>query len=126
MSIRWTKLCSLALLLVAQASVLADPRYPPAGDLSTSEGRLVWLGTCESCHAYGIAGAPNPKNADDWKERVSKSRTILYEHAISGFFGPGDTYMPPRGGNDQLSNEEVKSAVDYMVEFALRTLQSQE
>jgi cytochrome c5 len=104
----------------------AESNYPPAGDNSTSAGRLVWLGTCESCHAYGIAGAPRPTQPDDWSERVIKPKSTLYEHAIDGFFGPDDTYMPPRGGNEQLSDDEVKAAVDYMVEFALRTILSQE
>jgi cytochrome c5 len=104
----------------------ADSAYPPAGNRSTDDGRLVWLGTCESCHAYGIAGAPNPSKPDDWAERLLKARSALYQNAISGFFGPGDTYMPPKGGNEQLTDEQVKSAVDYMLEFTIQNLQQQE
>ncbi|HHC74814.1 MAG TPA: hypothetical protein ENK78_07045, partial [Thiothrix sp.] len=50
--------------------------------------------------------------------RVEKEKTTLYDHAINGFFGKDDTMMPARGGNDQLSDDEVKAAVDYMVALA--------
>jgi len=117
---------TLILMCGVIAGASADTSYPPAGDQSTEEGRRIWLGTCQSCHAYGIAGAPNPTKPNEWIERLEKPRSRLYQHAISGFFGPEGTYMPPRGGNEQLTDEQVKSAVDYMVEFASRFLQQQE
>ncbi|CAA6819704.1 MAG: Cytochrome c5 [uncultured Thiotrichaceae bacterium] len=89
------------------------------------KGREVWLENCENCHAWGTAGAPIPMEADAWKDRVIKEKTTLYDHAINGFFGPGDTMMPARGGNDVLSDEQVKSAVDYMVALATYYIQSQ-
>ncbi len=54
----------------------------------------------------------------EWKPRVIKDRAVLYDHAINGFFGPDDTMMPERGGNPELSDEQVKQAVDYMVALA--------
>lgn len=77
-------------------------------------GRIIWIENCKGCHAYGTAGAPIPMMADEWRNRVSKPREILYEHAINGFFGPDDTMMPERGGNPDLSDDQVKLAVDYM------------
>ena len=56
--------------------------------------------------------------ADQWQARVIKNRQLLYAHAINGFFGPDDTMMPERGGNPELTDEQVKLAVDYMVELA--------
>jgi len=81
-------------------------------------GRDLWIENCKGCHAYGTAGAPIPMQANDWKKRVTKDRSILYKHAINGFFGPDDTMMPERGGNPELSDKQVKLAVDYMVELA--------
>ncbi|MBX2837252.1 MAG: c-type cytochrome [Gammaproteobacteria bacterium] len=89
-------------------------------------GRQIWLGTCASCHGYGIAGAPIPMQPKAWADRVSKPSAELYDHAINGFFGPGDTYMPPRGGNENLSDNEIQQAVDYMVALAIFYIQKEE
>lgn len=81
-------------------------------------GRDLWLENCKGCHAYGTAGAPVPMLSNDWKQRVIKDRSVLYKHAINGFFGPDDTMMPERGGNPELTDKQVKLAVDYMVKLA--------
>ncbi len=101
-----------------------DPFVALSSDLEP--GRQIWLGTCASCHGYGIAGAPIPMRTSDWMSRVEKTKTELYGHAINGFFGPGDTYMPPRGGNDNLSNADVERAVDYMLALAIYYIEKEE
>lgn len=90
---------------------------------SLSQGRAVWLDNCEGCHGYGIAGAPIPMQPSDWAPRLEQDRAVLYEHAINGFFGPDDTMMPERGGNPDLTDEEVKAAVDYMAALAVYYIQ---
>lgn len=60
-----------------------------------------------------------------WEHRVVKPRQELYDHAINGFFGPDDTHMPARGGNEALTNNEVELAVDYMVALASHYLNKQ-
>ncbi|MBX2884032.1 MAG: c-type cytochrome [Granulosicoccus sp.] len=106
--------------------LLADEsKFPAMGD-EYAAGRQIWLGTCASCHGYGIAGAPIPKRPKDWADRISKQQSELYNHAINGFFGKEDTYMPPRGGNEQLSDNEVRAAVDYMLALAGFYIKQQE
>ena len=89
-------------------------------------GRSIWINNCKGCHAYGTADAPVPMNKDDWKTRVIKDRSVLYDHAINGFFGPDDTMMPERGGNPDLSDTQVKLAVDYMLKLAIFYINKQE
>ena len=110
---------SLALLVPAWSTAMAEPEtYVAFEGEAMRQGRRIWLGTCEACHGYGVAGAPIPMKAADWEKRVVKPKEVLYDHAINGFFGPDDTMMPERGGNPALSDEEVMRAVDYMVELA--------
>ena len=105
-------------LLLGTALLAHADKYPQYEQANLVQGRAVWLENCETCHAYGIAGAPLPDASGRWDERLAKGREALYEHAIDGFFGPGGTMMPPRGGNDALTNDEVTAAVDYMLKLA--------
>lgn len=102
------------LLLAATASA-GHPEFP--GE-NLALGRQVWLDNCETCHAHGIAGAPQPDDVAQWQGRVAQGMDTLYQHALEGFFGPGGTMMPARGGNDSLTDPQVKAAVDYMVRYA--------
>ena len=47
--------------------------------------------------------------------RIAQQRQTLYRHAIDGFVGADYAIMPARGGNDELTDAEVKAAVDYML-----------
>ena len=109
---------SLFLFVLLNSVSADDQAYIKFSEQALIEGREIWLDSCEGCHAYGIAGSPNPLKPDDWRQRLAKDQAVLYEHAIDGFFGPDDTMMPPRGGNHALSDEEVKVAVDYMTSLA--------
>ncbi len=109
---------SLALATSVLMSSANAENYVQFNDEHLDYGRTLWLETCEACHGYGIAGAPIPMKPREWRERVIKPEAELYDHAINGFFGPGDTMMPARGGNDALSDDEVRAAVDYMVALA--------
>lgn len=110
--------CVLFAILL-QPPVLADNKtyIVPDGD-ELYQGRVLWLENCEGCHGYGIADAPIPMQAEQWRSRISKGKAQLYEHAINGFVGPDYSFMPARGGNYELSDNQVKRAVDYMVFLA--------
>ncbi|WP_092484169.1 c-type cytochrome [Candidatus Ichthyocystis hellenicum] len=79
-----------------------------AGVLSAMTGQQVYQKVCAVCHAAGVAGAPRFGQKAEWEKR-KKPLSELYGHAINGY-----GVMPPRGGAS-ISDEEVKSAVDYML-----------
>lgn len=85
---------------------------PPVA--TTRTGPQVYNEACLMCHGSGIGGAPTLDNEDSWTPRIAQGRDTLYEHALNGFTGLAG-YMPPRGARMDLSDDEVKSAVDYMV-----------
>ncbi len=100
-------------------AALADQdQYIAGGSVALDKARSIWLQNCESCHGYGIAEAPVPMRPEDWQHRVTKDKAALYAHAIDGFIGPEYSMMPARGGNDALTDAEVKAAVDYMLHLA--------
>ena len=50
-----------------------------------------------------------------WAPRIEQGNDTLYEHAINGYTGSAGLPMPAKGGNQNLSDDDVKAAVDYMV-----------
>jgi c(7)-type cytochrome triheme protein len=74
-------------------------------------GRAVYEKSCALCHASGVAGAPKFGNAADWVPRRSRGTGALYASALNGT----PKGMPPRGGNAELKDAEVKAAVDHML-----------
>jgi hypothetical protein len=68
------------------------------------------------------AGAPVAKTVPElvgdvaaWTARIAQGSDLLYDHAINGFQGDAPTPMLPKGGRVDLSDQEVRDAVDYMV-----------
>lgn len=67
--------------------------------------------TCAACHASGAAGAPKYRNADDWTGRLSAGLDTVYANAING-----KGAMPAKGLCMSCSDDEIKAAVDHMIE----------
>jgi cytochrome c5 len=109
---------ALLLAVAAAGSAASEERFPVFPEPHLQIGRALWVANCLTCHGYGIAGAPDPTDSAAWAHRLAKGRETLYRHAIEGFFGPGDTMMPARGGNPDLTDDEVRAAVDYMATLA--------
>ena len=78
-------------------------------------GERVYKGLCISCH-NGLPNIPKVGDIAAWESRIAQGMALLYERAITGFISEGGVIaMPPKGGNMNLTDEEVKAAVDYMV-----------
>lgn len=77
-------------------------------------GQQVYQNACVACHGPGIAGAPKVGDASQWAERIAKGLDTLYASSINGLQGSTGV-MPAKGGNQALSDAEVKAAVDYIV-----------
>lgn len=83
----------------------------------TAKGQGVYMNFCAACHDSGIAGAPKTGDKEDWTNRVSKGTAAVIENAIKGYQG-NNGYMPAKGGNSALTDEEVSFAVIYMLEMS--------
>ena len=77
-------------------------------------GPQVYNTACLACHASGVGGAPVVGDTAQWTDRIAQGVDVLKKHALEGFSGAAG-YMPPKGGRIDLSDEEVGSAVDYMI-----------
>ena len=77
--------------------------------------------TCFACHGNeqgvgGIPGSPHFGDKEAWAGRIAQGKELLYEHALKGFTGESGVAMPAKGGNPNLTDDEIKATVDYMVD----------
>lgn len=95
-----------AALAEAQTAAAPAAESPP----EAIDGGQVYNGLCMSCHDAGVAGAP-VKGSEDMAQRVSeKGMETVVANAINGI-----NVMPPKGGNPALSDEQVRAAVEFML-----------
>ena len=104
----------------APAPVAAAPAPAPAAPAAPENtvGKSVYGKTCAMCHAAGVAGAPKPGDKADWAPRMAQGKDTMYKHAIEGFTG-AKGLMPARGGAANLSDDDVKAAVDFMADQSM-------
>jgi len=78
-------------------------------------GKTVFEASCANCHdsfiGGFISGAPAIDDADDWELLIPKGIDGLTGTTIAGI---GE--MAARGGCAECSDEEIRAAVEYMLE----------
>ncbi len=72
-------------------------------------GEEVVQAVCAKCHQTGEGGAPRIADRAAWTPRVAKGLATVTQAALKGHGG-----MPARGGMADLSDIEIKRAVEYM------------
>jgi cytochrome c5 len=85
-----------------------------AAAADAAAGQKIFQQACFACHGTGAAGAPKFGDKAAWKPRIAKGMATLEKHAIHGFQGSSGV-MPAKGGWANLSDDDVKNAVAYMV-----------
>jgi cytochrome c5 len=81
-----------------------------ARDLAAERnGEQVVKAQCARCHKEGAGGAPKIGDRDAWIPRMKLGLDALVRSAIRGHGG-----MPPRGGQANLTDAELRSAIVYM------------
>lgn len=79
-------------------------------DTGSVDGEAVYDRLCMACHQTGVAGAPMRGDDEAWAPRLEQGMETLVVHAIDGI-----NAMPPRGGNPNLSDDEVRAATHYLL-----------
>lgn len=74
------------------------------------EGETVYDANCSSCHDSSRDGAPRLGYLAAWTRRLKQSEETLVQHATEGL-----DLMPPRGDNADLSDQQIRAAVLYMI-----------
>lgn len=99
------------------ATVITDPEMLLAASgggetvREPLEASVVNERYCAACHATGVLNAPVTGRNGDWAPRLAAHGLDgLVDHAINGFGA-----MPARGGNPDLSDDEMRATVEYLL-----------
>ena len=82
----------------------------PAAAAGPKDGATIYNTVCGACHNSGAAGAPKLDDKAAWAPRVGTGKDALYKSVIGG-----KGAMPPKGGAADLSDDEIKGTVDYIL-----------
>jgi cytochrome c5 len=93
----------------AKAALAASVAFEGALD-----PELIYKNVCAACHDTGAGGAPKSDKAA-WAPRIAKGLELLVKHAVEGFQGEAGV-MPAKGGRADLTDEQVKVTVEWMVD----------
>ncbi|MFC3873642.1 c-type cytochrome [Neisseria musculi] len=94
-------------------------RIMPAGNVAMGDGTPVGQRTgeqifnkvCIQCHAAdgNIPNAPRVTHNNEWVPRIAKGFETLFNNALNGF-----NAMPAKGGQADLTDDELKRSIAYM------------
>jgi len=98
-------------LVVTDAAALLKASAPAAAHVVQTADQIVTK-VCSACHGAGLLGAPKIGDKSAWSARAGSAGGVsgLAASAIKG-----KNSMPPRGGAADLTDEEIKSAIQFML-----------
>ena len=106
-------------LRVGESPVMVADRMKPIGELAIAGPKVLLTGDklydslCKTCHEGGLANAPKFGDSAAWSKVIAQGQATTVQHAIAGIRG-----MPPKGGNPDLTDEEVAGGVVFMANKA--------
>lgn len=83
------------------------------GVVQAADGKAVYDKTCVVCHASGVANAPKFGDKAAWAPRIATGKEALLASVIKG-----KGAMPPKAGASDLSEDDLKAAIDHMLAAA--------
>ena len=95
------------------ATVIFTSLMMATSGTAIADGAATYQKACVACHMTGAAGAPKLEDKAAWAPRIDQGKDVLYNSVLKG-----KGAMPPKAGQAQLSDDEIKAAVDYIVSQA--------
>ena len=76
-----------------------------------ANGKDIYTRSCQVCHTTGAAGAPKLGDKNAWAPRIAKGTDAMFSSVLNGV-----NAMPPRGTCMSCSEDELRAAMQYMIE----------
>ena len=99
------------ILPVAKLELAKAPAA--AADDQPRDGATVYKSVCMACHGTGVAGAPKAGDKAAWAPRIATGTAALITSVTNG-----KNAMPAKGGSPDLTDGEIKAAVEHLVNLS--------
>ncbi len=96
----------------ASAPAAAAPAPQQAAAVNPA-GEKLYKSVCFACHATGVANAPKFGDKAAWDPYIKTGMDAMVKVAMQG-----KPPMPPKGGAANASEDDIRAAVQYMVDAA--------
>jgi cytochrome c5 len=96
---------------IGQVRVSGAEAETAAADTGPRSGQEIYQASCFACHGTGAMGAPKSQVADDWAPRMEQGFDTMLSNAINGIGA-----MPPMGTCANCSEDDIKAAIEHMIE----------
>ena len=96
----------LAAIVMCSGLIIVAPDNTMADDSGASTYKLV----CSSCHESTVSNAPKLNDKAEWKHRIAQGMDKMYASTVNG-----KCEVWVKALRKDMSNEDIKAAVDYMV-----------
>ena len=91
----------------------APAAAPQAAAAVNPAGEKLYKSVCFACHATGVANAPKFGDKAAWDPYIKTGMDAMVKVAMQG-----KPPMPPKGGAANASEDDIRAAVQYMVDAA--------
>lgn len=95
------------------AAAAAAPAPAQATAAVNPAGEKLYKSVCFACHATGVANAPKFGDKAAWDPYIKTGMDAMVKVAMQG-----KPPMPPKGGAANASEDDIRAAVQYMVDAA--------
>lgn len=96
----------------ATAAATPAPAAAPAASVNPA-GEKLYKSVCMACHTTGVANAPKFGDKAAWAPYIATGMDTMVKIAMTG-----KGAMPPKGGAANASEDDIRAAVQYMVDAA--------
>ena len=95
----------------ANQAISVERSLPKVENAATSSvGQTIYETSCVACHGNPAIGAPVLGDKEAWANVTEKGLEQVYHNGINGI-----NTMPPRGGNMDLTDDQMKEVINYMI-----------
>ena len=83
------------------------------GAVDLAAGEKIYQSACFACHMTGVAEAPKLDDPAAWEPRLAQGMAGLIQSSING-----KGAMPPKGGFAHLTEDDLRNAIEFMLDKA--------